>query len=83
MSDNQGEGSENVGRLASGMRVQVWVPSTGTWASGFQVVARSATGYVLRRRSDRSVLRHLFAESDVRLEPIPLSPRQWTPQDAA
>jgi hypothetical protein len=73
----------NAPRLASGVRVQVWGPTTKTWVPGYQIVAASPRGYVVRRASERTVVRRLFADSDVRVDPIPMPPRTWTPESAA
>jgi len=69
--------------LASGVRVQLWGSSTKRWVPGYQIVAASPRGYVVRCISDHAVLRRLFAERDVRVDPIPLPPPGWTPRDAA
>ena len=69
--------------LSSGVRVQVWSPTTGRWVPGFLIVAASPRGYVVRRLSNHAVLRRLFAEDDVRVDPIPLPPPGWTPGNAA
>ena len=72
----------NTDRLPSGVRVRVWCPVTRRWLPGFQVVAATPRGYVVRRLSNRVVLKRLFAENDLRVDPIP-SPPGWTPVDAA
>src|SRR5260370_41856206 len=60
--------------LPSGVRVQVWNRFDGAWASGFQVFATHANGgYLVRRLSDRSLLPMTFAETDLRLDPVPLA----------
>src|SRR5579862_2167386 len=69
--------------LASGVRVQVWGTCTGTWVPGYQIVAASPLGYVVRRASDRFVLRRLFSETDLRVDPIPMPPFKWAPGSAA
>ena len=70
-------------RLASGVRVEVWGRVTERWVPGYQIVATSPHGYVVRRLSDRVVLRRLFGDSDVRVAPIPMPHRGWTPGSAA
>jgi MFS family permease len=72
----------NADRLPSGVRVRVWCPVTRRWLPGFQVVAATPRGYVVRRLSNRVVLRRMFDESDLRVDPIP-SPPGWTSGDAA
>ena len=72
----------NADRLPSGVRVRVWCPVTRRWLPGFRVVAATPRGYVVRRLSNRVVLRRMFAESDLREDPIP-SPPASTPGDAA
>jgi hypothetical protein len=60
--------------LPSGVRVKVHIG--GVWASGFEVfAAQPGGGYLLRRSSDRSLLPVTFAETEVRLDPIPLPAR--------
>ena len=82
-TDNQRTPGVGGTRLRSGVRVQVWGSSTKRWVPGFQIVAASPRGYVVRRISDRAVLRRLFADSDVRVDPIPMPPPAWTPGNAA
>jgi hypothetical protein len=69
--------------LPSGLRVQVRSRFDGAWASGFQIFAAQPSGGVLvRRLSDGSVLPVTFAESEVRLDPVPLPARarsSWSP----
>jgi len=72
----------NADRPTTGVRVRVWCPVTRRWLPGFQVVAATPRGYVVRRLSNRVVLRRMFAEGDLRVDPIP-SPTGWTPRDAA
>jgi hypothetical protein len=69
--------------LSSGVQVQVWGSLTGRWVRGYQIVAASPRGYIVRRVSDRVVLRQLFGEHEVRVEPVPLPPRTSTPGSAA
>ena len=83
LNDDQRTPGKDSQGLASGIRIQVWSPLTGRWVPGYQIVAASPRGYVVRRVSDGVVLRRLFAESDVRVDPIPLPPRRWTPGNAA
>jgi hypothetical protein len=71
------------GRLPSGVRVRIRGPITGTWLSGFQIVTAVSSGYVVRRLSDRRVVRRVIHDSDVRLDPIPIPPRAHVPFDAA
>jgi len=61
-------------RLPGGVRVQLRNRLDGAWASGFQIFATQSDGYLVRRLSDRSVLPLIFAETDVRLDPIPMPP---------
>lgn len=42
--------------LAPGTPVEVWNPTTESWADAFEVDGVTHDGYVIRRRSDRSVL---------------------------
>jgi hypothetical protein len=75
--------SDDEPALSSGVRVQVRGSLTGRWLAGYQIVAASPRGYVVRRVADHVVLRHLFAQDDVRVAPIPLPPPTRTPGDAA
>jgi hypothetical protein len=59
--------------LPSGVRVEVRNRFDGAWVPGFQILAaQTSGGYVVRRISDRSVLPVTFAESELRLDPVPL-----------
>jgi len=82
-TDSQRTPDDHDSRLTSGVRVEVWATATRRWVPGYQIVAASARGYVVRRLSDRVVLRRLFPDSEVRVDPIPMPPRGWTPGHAA
>jgi hypothetical protein len=82
-ADNQRTPDDHGSRLSSGIRVEVWATATGRWVPGYEIVAASARGYVVRRLSDRVVLRRLFPDSDVRVDAIPMQPDGWTPGHAA
>jgi hypothetical protein len=73
--------------LPSGVRVQIQNRLDGAWASGFQVfAAQPSGGYLVRRLSDHSVLPITFAETELRLEPVPLPPAvesPWAPPTVA
>jgi hypothetical protein len=69
--------------LPSGVRVQIRNRFDGAWASGYQVVAaQPGGGYLVRRTSDHSVLPITFADTEMRLDPVPLpagAPNPWSP----
>jgi hypothetical protein len=72
-ADPIGDRPETEAKFPSGVRVQVQSGHDRAWASGFEVfVAQPGGGYLLRRRSDRSVVPITFSEAEVRLDPIPL-----------
>ena len=56
-------------RLQAGDRVEVATRFTGTWASGFEVAAVTTAGYLIRRRSDNTMLPIAFGDDEVRPEP--------------
>src|SRR5579862_9451189 len=59
--------------LPTGARVEIRNRFDGGWASGFQVfAAQPSGGYLVRRSSDHSVLPITFAETELRLDPVPL-----------
>lgn len=55
-------------RLRDGTRVEVRAGFDGSWVSGFVVEEVLDNGYLLRRRSDSTVLPTAFAERNVRRE---------------
>jgi hypothetical protein len=83
--------SDEVDRLSAslpkGVRVQIRNNFDGAWAPGFQVFAAQPGGcYLVRRLSDRSVLPIIFAETELRLDPVPLSAGSrsgWPPPTVA
>jgi hypothetical protein len=58
--------NEQILMLTPGTNVEVRGRFRGVWCRGFEVVECNHDDYVLRRRSDRSVLPSLFASRDVR-----------------
>ncbi len=56
MSDPGERSTSQPAPLPEGTRVEVRSGLDGAWSSGFQVEEITATGYRLRRRSDRQVL---------------------------
>jgi hypothetical protein len=73
--------------LPSGVRVQIRSRFDGTWSSGFEVfAAQPGGGYLVRRASDCSVLPVTFAETELRVDPVPMPPgppSSWSPPPAA
>jgi hypothetical protein len=57
-------------RVEAGTRVEVRSRFDATWARGFEVVepTQDDQGYVIRRRSDGSILPVVFAREEVRVE---------------
>ena len=53
-------------RVSPGRQVEVRDRFCSGWCRGFEVVTSNATGYVIRRCSDRYVLPVTFATSEVR-----------------
>lgn len=49
-----------------GQQVEVHTHYTGTWATGFEVADVVAEGYLVRRRSDGSLLPVVISEVDLR-----------------
>jgi hypothetical protein len=76
---------EGAAMLPSGVRVEIRNRFDGAWSSGFQLLAAHPDGYLVRRLSDRSVLPVAFAETDIRLDAMPLPTAQggWLPPPAA
>jgi hypothetical protein len=54
--------------IAPGTPVEVRTGYDRSWAGGFEVLAVTQEGYVLRRLSDGSELPHTFTADDVRRE---------------
>ena len=75
------------GDLPTGVRVRMQNRLDGTWASGYRVIAaQPAGGYLVRRLADQSVLPIIFAEEEMRLDPVPLPPvrsNPWSPPAVA
>ena len=61
-------GSDTVPGLTPGTKVEVRTGFDRSWAPGFVVESVTATGYVVRRRSDDEVLPVPIAHADVRRE---------------
>jgi len=51
-------------------------------SSGFQIFAAVQDGYLVRRISELAVLSRIFSEAEVRLDPVLLPPKAWSPGDA-
>ena len=56
------------GTLVPGARVEVRTGLDRSWTTGFDVAARTDTGYRLQRRSDGEILPVVFPFDDVRRE---------------
>lgn len=59
---------EREGTLEPGTRVEVRSRFDASWSHGFEVAEETATGYRIRRLSDRMVLPVEFSFDDVRRE---------------
>lgn len=66
----------SMNELPSGVRVQVRSRFDGGWDSGFQVFSpQPSGGYLVRRLSDHAVVPIVFAETELRLDPVRLPTR--------
>jgi hypothetical protein len=62
--------ASEVTTMAEHQPVDVWIPYTGEWRSGFAIEGRSDDGFRLRRLSDGTVLPAPVPEDRVRWEGV-------------
>lgn len=84
---SDGRRSDIDARLPSRIRVQIRNRFDGSWSSGFEVfAAQPSGGYLVRRISDQVVLPVTLADTEVRVEPVPMPPgpsSSWSPPAVA